>query len=63
MSRGGAREHTRRVIENIKAILEAAGASLENIVKITVYLADGRLYKEFNEVYSGWFGENPPARR
>lgn len=59
---GGIREQTRRVIENVKAVLEAARASLENVVKVTVYLADRRLYKEFNEVYSEYFGENPPAR-
>ena len=59
---GGIKEQTKRVIENIKAILEAAGSSLKDGVKVTVYLANKDLYREFNEVYNEYFRENPPSR-
>lgn len=59
---GGIREQTKRTLENIKAILEAAGSSLEKVVKVTVYLRDLNLFKEFNEVYATYFPSNPPAR-
>ncbi|MEM0453080.1 MAG: RidA family protein [Sulfolobales archaeon] len=51
-----------KVLENIKAIIEAAGARLEDVVKVTVFLKDIKLFHIFNEVYSGYFGVNPPAR-
>ncbi len=60
--KGGIKEQTERVLENIKAILEAAGSSLDKVVKVTVYLRDLGLFKEFNEVYAKYFLENPPAR-
>jgi len=53
---------TRRVLENIKAILEAAGSSLEKVVFVTVFLSDLSDYPRFNEVYAEYFGESPPAR-
>ncbi len=59
---GGFQDRARRVIENVKAIVEAAGGGLENIVKVTVYLTDISRFSEFNEVYSQYFKENPPAR-
>ncbi len=59
---GGIREQTRRVIENIKAILEAAGTGLDRVVYVTVYLADLSLYPEFNEAYSEYMGDVRPAR-
>ncbi|MEM1580887.1 MAG: Rid family detoxifying hydrolase [candidate division WOR-3 bacterium] len=58
---GGIREQTRRVMENIKAILEEADSSLENVLKCTVYLTDLNHYEEMNEVYSSYFNI-PPAR-
>lgn len=51
-----------QVINNIKSILESEGASLKDIVKVTVFLSDISLYKEFNEIYNDFFKENPPAR-
>jgi len=60
--KGDIKAQTRRVLENIKAILEAEGASLKDVIKVTVYLADKKLYKEFNEVYGEYFSEDPPAR-
>jgi len=53
---------TRRVLENIKAILEAAGYSLKDVVSVTVYLRNLTLFNEFNKVYAEYFQENPPTR-
>ncbi|MEM0027449.1 MAG: RidA family protein [Ignisphaera sp.] len=53
---------TRRVLENVKAILEEAGFTLEDVVKVTVYLVDLKDFHKFNEVYSQYFKANPPAR-
>jgi 2-iminobutanoate/2-iminopropanoate deaminase len=59
---GGIREQTRRVLENIKAILESAGLSLSNVTWVFVALKDLSKFSEFNEVYSEYFRESPPAR-
>jgi 2-iminobutanoate/2-iminopropanoate deaminase len=53
---------TKQAIKNLEAILNAAGGSLENVVKTTVYLKDMGKFNEMNEVYSEYFKENPPAR-
>jgi 2-iminobutanoate/2-iminopropanoate deaminase len=53
---------TRRVLENIKAILENAGFTLGDIVKVTVYLVDLNDFPRFNKVYSEYFKDRPPAR-
>mgnify|MGYP000383170930 CR=1 FL=1 len=60
--KGGIREQTRRVMENIKAVLEAGGYSLEDVVSVFVFLSDLKNFKEFNEVYGEYFKEAPPAR-
>ena len=60
--KGDIRQQTRQVMENIKAILEAAGMSLENIVSAFVFLRDLSLFADFNEEYSKFFTKNPPAR-
>ena len=59
---GGIKEQTRRVLENVKAVLEAAGSSLERVTKTTVYLKDPSLFKEMNEVYAGYFRDHKRAR-
>jgi 2-iminobutanoate/2-iminopropanoate deaminase len=59
---GGIVEQTHQVMRNIKALLEAAGASLEAVVKTTVFLAEMDEYPAMNEVYGQYFKENPPAR-
>jgi 2-iminobutanoate/2-iminopropanoate deaminase len=59
---GSFEEKARRVMENIKAVLEAAGASMDDIVKVTVYLRDIKLFAEFNRVYAEYFRGPPPAR-
>lgn len=53
---------TEQVLENLAAILEAAGSSLAQVVKATVYLRDLGEFGRMNEVYAKFFGENPPAR-
>jgi 2-iminobutanoate/2-iminopropanoate deaminase len=59
---GGIVEQTHQVMRNIKALLEAAGTSLEAVVKTTVFLAEMDEYPAMNEVYGQYFKENPPAR-
>jgi 2-iminobutanoate/2-iminopropanoate deaminase len=53
---------TARVLENLKAIVEAAGSSLNHAVKATVYLKDMGDFAAMNEVYARYFAKNPPAR-
>jgi 2-iminobutanoate/2-iminopropanoate deaminase len=59
---GGIEEQTGRVLENLKAVLEAAGSSLDRVVKTTVYLADMNEFAAMNEIYSKYFGATRPAR-
>jgi 2-iminobutanoate/2-iminopropanoate deaminase len=53
---------TRQALENIKALLAAAGSSLERAVKCTVFLSDIKDYAKMNEVYATYFPKDPPAR-
>lgn len=53
---------TRQVLENLKAVLEAGGSSLEKVVKTTVFLSDLSYFEAMNGVYAGYFGKTPPAR-
>ncbi|MEO2508070.1 RidA family protein [Clostridium paraputrificum] len=53
---------TKQSLENVKAILEAAGTSLENVVKTVVYIKNMNDFGEVNEVYGEYFKENAPAR-
>lgn len=53
---------TERALQNLKAVLEAAGTSLAKAVKTTVYLADMNDFASMNAVYGRYFAENPPAR-
>ena len=50
------------VLENVKGVLEGAGYSLQDVVKTTVFATDMANFAAVNEVYSSYFGENPPAR-
>ena len=59
---GDARHETRLVLENVRIILEGAGASMADVVKCNVYLVDGQDFQAMNEVYGTFFGENKPAR-
>jgi 2-iminobutanoate/2-iminopropanoate deaminase len=53
---------TRRVLDNIRAVLEACGTSLDRVVKTTVFLKDMGQFVQMNEVYATYFPQNPPAR-
>jgi 2-iminobutanoate/2-iminopropanoate deaminase len=55
-------EQTEQVFANLKAILEAAGTSLDRVVKTTVYLVDLGDFQGMNEVYAKHVGDEPPAR-
>lgn len=59
---GGIQEQTRQALDNLKAILEAAGTSLENVVKTTVFMVDLGEFAAMNEIYAAYFTANPPAR-
>jgi 2-iminobutanoate/2-iminopropanoate deaminase len=62
MSFGDIRHETRLVLLNIKRILEGCGASMADVVKCSVFIADGRDFAAMNEVYSEFFGAAKPAR-
>jgi 2-iminobutanoate/2-iminopropanoate deaminase len=59
---GGIEEQTARVLDNLKAVLEAAGSSLDRVVKTTVFLADMNEFAAMNEIYARYFGATKPAR-
>ena len=55
-------EQTEQVLRNLREVLKAAGTSLDNVVKTTVFLVDMNDFAEMNEVYGRYFTENKPAR-
>lgn len=59
---GGIKEQTRQVVENIRIIAEAAGSSLDRVVKVSIFLTDWKYFKEMNEAYAEFFKSDPPAR-
>jgi 2-iminobutanoate/2-iminopropanoate deaminase len=59
---GGVTEQTEQVLKNIAAVLEAAGSSLQNVLKTTVFLADMADFTAMNAVYEKHFGAHKPAR-
>ena len=59
---GGIKEQTRQALTNAKAIMEAAGLSLANVIKTTVFMADMNDFAAMNEVYATFFSEPYPAR-
>jgi 2-iminobutanoate/2-iminopropanoate deaminase len=59
---GDIRAQTERVLENLKGIAEAAGTSLDRVVKTTVFLKDMGEFAAMNEVYARYFPKDPPAR-
>jgi len=62
MIEGDVAEQTKQVLENIKAVLNAAGSDLSKVVKATVYLTEPEHFAPMNEIYSQYFTEEPPAR-
>jgi len=59
---GGVAEQTTRVLENLKAVLDACGSSLDRVLKTTVFLKDMGEFAAMNEVYGKYFHTNSPAR-
>jgi len=59
---GGIGEQVGRVLENLKAVLQAGGAGMETVVRTTVYLTDLSEFPRMNEIYARYFGSDPPAR-
>ncbi|MFC1990783.1 Rid family detoxifying hydrolase [Chloroflexota bacterium] len=62
IGKGDIKAQTEKVIQNIHDVLEAAGASLQDVVMNNVFLTDMKNYAAMNEVYGKYFGQNPPAR-
>ncbi|MEN6466070.1 MAG: RidA family protein [Syntrophaceae bacterium] len=62
MLTGNFEAEVKLVLENLKAVIEAAGMDLSNVLKTSVFLRDMGQFTVFNGIYAGYFGENPPAR-
>jgi 2-iminobutanoate/2-iminopropanoate deaminase len=62
MIEGGVEAQAKQVLANLKAVLEAAGASINSVIKTTIFMQDMVDYAVVNAVYGEVFGENPPAR-
>ncbi len=62
MMEGDVQAQTEQALQNLRAVLKAAGSSLKNVVKTTVFLQDMGDFKAMNEVYGRYFTKNPPAR-
>ena len=63
MNEGDIQEQTTQVFENLKAILEQAGSSLQKVIKTSVFLSDMENFGAMNAVYATYFGDHKPARR
>ena len=59
---GDIKSETKRVMENIRALLQAAGLGMHNIVKTSIFLSDMNNFAQVNEVYGSYFSDNFPAR-
>lgn len=59
---GGIQAETKKALDNIKAVLEANNSSLDNVIKVTVMMADMSEWKEMNEIYVSFFPNSKPAR-
>ena len=59
---GGIAAETRQTLDNIQAILEAAGATMDHVVRTVVYMTDISEFAEMNAVYAGYFPNDPPGR-
>ena len=62
LAEGGIAIETRQVCENLKAVLQAAGSSMEKVAKVTIYMADLGELAAMNAVFSEYFPKDPPAR-
>ena len=59
---GSVGDETRRALDNLTGVLEAAGVGLDAVVKVTAFLTDMGSFSEFNDVYGEYFSSDPPAR-
>lgn len=62
MAAGDVQDQTRQALKNVRAVLEAAGTSLDRVIKTTVFITDMGEFARMNEVYAEFFSEQPPAR-
>lgn len=62
LSKGDIQKETRLCLENVKAVLEAGHATIEDIIKVTVFVKDMNNFSSINEVYADFFGDHKPAR-
>jgi reactive intermediate/imine deaminase len=62
VGQGDIRAQTQQTLENVKAMIEAAGAKMTDIAKTTVYITDMANFPAMNEVYKSYFSSEPPAR-
>jgi reactive intermediate/imine deaminase len=62
MIRGDIRQQAEQSLQNVKAALEAAGSSLDRVVKVTVYITNAAHFEAVNRIYERYFPERPPAR-
>jgi len=62
LAEGGIGPETRQVLENLEAVLQAAGSSMEKVVKVTIYMVDLGEVLAMNEIFSQYFPVDPPAR-
>lgn len=62
LAQGGLEPQTRQAMQNIQAVLEAAGFALSDVTEVEVYLTDMEDYGTFNDIYVSWFEDEPPAR-
>jgi len=60
--KGDIRNQTKQALENVRAILNTVGLTLDNVVKVTVFLRDIKFFPEMNIVYKEYFKDNQPAR-
>ncbi|MBE0585129.1 MAG: RidA family protein [Desulfofustis sp.] len=59
---GGIEKQTHQTLKNLQAVVEAAGASMKNVVQVVIYLTDMNDFQKMNEVYASYFDEHFPAR-
>jgi 2-iminobutanoate/2-iminopropanoate deaminase len=62
IAQGGVQEQTKQILQNIDAVLQAAGAGAENVIKTTVFLMDMNDFAAMNEIYGIYFNQSKPAR-
>ncbi|TVR90061.1 MAG: RidA family protein [Spirochaetaceae bacterium] len=59
---GGIKEQAERALTNLRSVIEASGSSLDQVIKVTCFITDMKMFADMNAVYAGFFGKNPPAR-